>query len=206
MIHGKIRNMIDMKDVEESIRSYVEKCFKGAFRSEGKEYNKDKWSFEFILIKDKKNKWHMIPFINCEYGRVRGRVYYRLQRNTEKNFGIIFNDDPDMRLLIDDSGTIDPNYTEMMFRVNGNLVSLAIFDNECNNRPKPEGKIIGAYRYDKLFMTYHNINADQFDPELHTDPDDMHDWNKFQKLYEKAFGIPLGKGYETFCSSGIERL
>ena len=41
-----------MKYSEENLKNYVEKCFKDAFKTENREYKKEDWSFEYVLVKN----------------------------------------------------------------------------------------------------------------------------------------------------------
>ena len=52
-----------MKYSEEDLRNYVEKCFKDSFKAEGREYNKELWSFEYIMIKNPLNVFQLYPIM-----------------------------------------------------------------------------------------------------------------------------------------------
>ena len=85
------------------------------------------------------------------------------------------------------------------------LCHLSIFDEETESRPK--GSVLPAARFEKLVCTYYSIDPSLCDPEVYEHPgDDFQDWEKFTQLYEKAFGVPIGKGYETICSDNLERI
>lgn len=76
-----------MKYSEENLKNYVEKCFKDAFKTENREYKKEDWSFEYILVKNLSGVIQLVPILNCKYNRVLRKVEYRLQNNLKKNFG-----------------------------------------------------------------------------------------------------------------------
>ena len=99
----------------------------------------------------------------CKFRRVQGKVFYRLQRNMEKKFGIIVGNTADIieqrasnsllfhplaiflyfiraifltadlrfSAYVGKAFTIDPNYTEAVFRYRDKpiMISLSIFDN-----------------------------------------------------------------------------
>lgn len=209
-------NPVIDKGYIKNINNYITMCFKDAFSSENRKYSEDAYRFAFILIKDIKNKWHIQPFMWCKYGRVQMKVAFRLRRNFEKRFSIIYGDNKDLRILPYEGGDIDPNYTEIMLKINDNIlakhlrctngfVSLSIFDKETESRP--EGSVLPAARFEKLVCTYYSIDPSLYDTEVYEHPgDDFQDWEKFTQLYEKAFGVPIGKGYETICSDNLERI
>lgn len=174
-------NPVIDKEYIKNINSYITMCFKDAFSSENRKYSEDAYRFAFILIKDIKNKWHIQPFIWCKYGRVQIKVAFRLRRNFEKRFSIIYGDNKDLRILPYEGGDIDPNYTEIMLKINDNIlakhlrctngfVSLSIFDEETESRPK--GSVLPAARFEKLVCTYYSIDPSLYDPEVYEHPGD----------------------------------
>lgn len=88
-----------------NLDKYIEKCFIDAFASEEREYNRDAWSYEYIIV----NNRFVIPVVNCKYGRVLRRAEYRIKNNIERNFGLVI---PENRWLINsaDSTWLDPNF------------------------------------------------------------------------------------------------
>lgn len=201
----------DINELNKKIMSYVTKCYLDAFKSEGREYDPHLWSFEYILIKDKDNILHMNMFNWCKFRRVQGKVFYRLQRNMEKKFGIIVGNTADLRFsaYVGKAFTIDPNYTEAVFRYRDEpiMISLSIFDKESDElfqSDKPP-------RYVNLICHYNNITVEEYyDKSIkHNDlpkVNTVNDWEEYQKLFEETMGYQIGRGYEYFTSNGIERI
>lgn len=202
--------------IEIKIRQYFDKCVKDACVVEGRDYNKSDYGFEFIIIKDHNevSKLHIYTFSYFRYERVGGKTRYRLQRNMEKNFGIVYSDSPGISVYTYESGTIDPNYTELMLRIKSDnfarkigsdgLISISIEDDESNSRPS--GKHMLAYRKERLLEEYYGSNWYQCDNWSNLPDEIMDDWEKYKNLYEKTFGRPIGKEYEVYCSEGLELL
>lgn len=201
---------LDLKDYISKIDRYVKACFKDAYEAEGRE--DDGGYLRYILICTDSGERVMIVLKSvCKYDRVLRRVNRRLSNNLHKNFGIYFKDTDRFRSLAYKGAVIDPNYTEYMFRVDGNKMSLSIFDDDAGVR---KGEVLGGYRYEKLLMCNHGISADELrclyyhsgsdkKPDLDGIDDD---WNKFNELYVKTFPKePLGH-YKVVCSDGVERL
>lgn len=199
-------------ELNKSIMNYVDRCYRDAFKSEGREYKRDLWSFEYILIRDKNGVIHMQMFNKCKYGRVQGKVFYRLQRNAERLFNIIVGNTDELRFsaYIGDKLTIDPNYTEAAFKFkkNGIFISLSIFDAESDERFESEY----APRYVNLVCTANNITEEEFFDSRRENkregdydiPDKYrHNWEEYKKLFNETLGYLPGRGYEYICSEGI---
>ena len=199
------------KDVKYLIEKYVNKCFDDAYLSEQRTRNHKNEYIDFILIKNKEGRWQFYHFIKCKYNRVLEKTIYRIKNNIEKNYGVIYHDTSSLRCAFYEDGTIDPNFTEMMFNIRKSSVLLSIFDNETDNRKA--GNKIPAFRLEKLLIEFANLY--KISPErLFTDgsnllslPDEYYtDWKMFNDLYRKTFNKELGKGYEVLMSDGIERI
>lgn len=202
-----------MKYSEENLKNYVEKCFKDAFKTENREYKKEDWSFEYILVKNLSGVIQLVPILNCKYNRVLRKVEYRLQNNLKKNFGFEYGNTNDMRLSFDETGMIDFNFTQAMFKYNGKQLSLSIFDENTNVYENENfGECMCAFTYEKLLFHYWNLNAYTYkslnndDEKLSLPKKFQYDWNAFKELYFETFNEKLGQKYEIICSSGIKRI
>lgn len=199
-------NIVDTKKID----NYIKKCFHDSFVSENREMSIDHDHIEYIMIRNNEGKWQIYLFIDTRYERVSRRTKFRITYNIKKNFGILYRDSESLKCIFYDTGIIDYNYTEMMFRnnSNGRFISLSIFDNEAINRP--EGEFIPAHRFEKLLIKHLEQSGIQVCKESFQNeslPEDYnYDWDKFTELYEATFNQPLGKGYEVITSSGIEML
>lgn len=196
-----------MQYSEENLRNYVEKCFIDAFNAEYREYNKSRWNFEWVMIKNRLGLYQLYPRLWCKYVRILRRVRYRLEHNLMKNFGIHYSDTDEMRCVFYDSGAIDPNYTQFMFKTDRGNVSLSVFDGWSMYA----GECMTAYRYEKLVFQYWGLNAASYkalpknDERRHL-PDFLRkDWDAFKDLYLKTFGETIGK-YDIICSAGIQAI
>lgn len=208
---------------EASIKNYVEKCFKDAFEAEGRNYDPYAWTFEYIIVRSRNAIWHLLP-INfwCKYDRVQRIVTHRLSRNLEKNFGIHYGKSEFLRYLMYDDGrydlsyfgTIDPNWTEAMFKVNkrGKFITVSLSIIDCDPDELPRGETMIAARFEKLLFTYWGINAAEYksmpnDDERKNLPVQFnHNWYEYWDLYKKTFGKDPGADYAIMCSSGVERI
>lgn len=214
-VRGKMKNQYTDADLEKDIRKYVETCFKDAYESEGRPYETS-WSFEYLIVNHAgHDDWILISFIRCKYSRVKRKVEHRLSRNLEKNFGIHYGSTELIRFYVYESGTIDPNHTEFMFKYKGKLHSLSLFDVYYDDEPR--GQVIRAGRYEKLILAHYNYTLEKFrqlyeenqDSELVRLPSIMLagiGWPQFKKLYKETFGEELGSRFNLICSSGIERV
>lgn len=198
---------------EETLRNYIRKCFEDAFKAENRSYDEKVWSFEWVLIKNDKNIYQLYPIAQCKYQRVLRRVYYRLQRNLYKNFGMHYENTDNMRCLFYEDGQIDYNFTQAMFKTKNKTISLSILDEYTNPyENEKRGKVMVVYTLEKLLFSYWNLNAELYDMLPENDekrylPHFMSkDWNKFKELYKNTFGEEIGSRYDIICSSGLKRM
>ena len=201
-----------MRYTEENLRSYVEKCFKDAFRAENRDYNEKLWSFEWVMIKNPSGVFQLYPIMWCKFSRVLRRVEWRLQNNLLKNFGVQYENTNDMSCLFYDDGQIDFNFTKAMFQTKQGNVSLSVIDNNTNPYENDlTGKCIPAYTYEKLLFQYWNLDSESYNALSENDekrylPDFLRkDWNAFKFLYNETFDTPIDS-YEIICSSGVKQL
>lgn len=199
-----------MKYSEENIRSYIEKCFKDAFKAENREYDKKLWDFEWVMIKNLSGVYQLYPIMRCKYNRVLRRVIYRLENNLIHNFSIHYGDTDEMICLLYEGNQIDPNYTQAMFKTQYGNFSLSIFDVVTNPyKNKLSGKCMIAYTYEKLVLKYWGLDTNSYntlpenDEKRHLPDSIIEDWESFKELYNKTFGEPIGSHYDIICSSGI---
>lgn len=206
---------MDVSSLLKNLDNYIEKCFIDAFRLEEKEYNRKHWSFEYILIDNKKGSVQMYVIPECKFEKVLQRVMFRIERNLFKNFGVTFgNSDSFRALLYTKYFQIDPDFTVAMFTTkDGNYISVSIFDDKINNLIG-KGECVPGYRYEKLLFQYWDIDSDTFDTlpegdEKRTLPNEIKsDWNVFIDLYIKTFGNTPDNiiGYDFICSSGLKKI
>ena len=196
---------------EKKIMSYVERCFKDAFLAEERPYDPNQWSFEYIIIKNDDDAYQLVPVnLWCKHERVRRRVAYRLENNLYKNFGIIYYDSEDFHVeFYKHPNTIDPTRCKALIKTKKGLISVVIHNKE--NHTLPKGEVIPNGIYEKLVLTYWNIDIDTY-AALDEDDKRKHlpsyritknDWFAYTLLWEQAFGEPI-KQYEIICSSGIK--
>lgn len=118
----------DMRYAESTLRSYVEKCFKDAFKAENRDYSKKLWGFEWIMIKNPSHVLQLYPIMWCKFNRVLRRVECRLQNNLMKNFDVYYGNTEEMRCSLDSEGNIDFNFTQAMFHTKKGNLSLSIYN------------------------------------------------------------------------------
>ena len=199
-----------MRYTEKNLRSYVEKCFKDAFRAENRDYNEKLWSFEWIMIKNQSGVFQLYPIMWCKFSRVLRRVEWRLQNNLMKNFDVHYGNTDEMRCSFYSDGQIDFNFTQAMFHIKRGNLSLSIYDANTNN-DELHGDCMIAYTYEKLLFKYWNLDAESYMSLSENDekrylPDFLYnDWIAFKSLYNETFDTQIGN-YEIICSSGVERL
>ena len=136
-----------MKYTENNIRKYVEKCFRDAFKTEGRNYNREDWDFEYVLIKKSNDIVIMCPIIRCKYSRILRKVDYRLAQNLMKNFGIAYKETDNTVCYFYNNGQIDFNYTLAMFQYKNENWALNIED-YSNPVNKKSGECMPAYTYE----------------------------------------------------------
>lgn len=202
-----------MKYTEKSLRDYVEKCFKDAFNAEDREYNRNLYDFEWIMIKNPKGIYQFYPISSwCKYERIFRRAVNRIKNNIMKNFGIQYGNTDELYCMLHPGGVIDPNHTQAMFRTKREYVSLSIIgQDELLGTPEKKGECLPAYVYEKLLFTYLGVDADDY-RALREDGEDPslpyyqgENWEQFRDLYNRTFVVPIGS-YDFIYSSGIERL
>ena len=202
---------------EEKIRSYVEKCFKDAFAAEERQYNHKQWNFDYIIIKNDDGNYQLFP-INfwCKFERVISKVRYRLNKNLYKNFGILYGGNAEFNLeFYEKPNTIDVTRSIALLKTdNGKkkkliCVSLLTYDTLDN---LPNGVVIPNGIYEKLVLTYHNINAETYRKYLEEDERKSlgisfsitkSGWEAYNHLWEQAFCKPIKK-YDIICSYGVK--
>lgn len=199
-----------MKYTENNIRKYVEKCFRDAFKTEGRNYNREDWDFEYVLIKKSNDIVIMCPIIRCKYSRILRKVDYRLAQNLMKNFGIAYKETDNTVCYFYNNGQIDFNYTLAMFQYKNENWALNIED-YSNPVNKKSGECMPAYTYEKLLFKYWNITPEiyrtlSFSDEKNSLPHIFHwDWEAYKELYRNTFEKEIGADYEFNCSNGIKR-
>lgn len=200
-----------MKYTENDIRKYVEKCFRDAFKTEGRNYNREDWNFEYVLIKKSNDIVIMCPIIRCKYYRILRKVDYRLAQNLMKNFGIAYKETDNTVCHFYNNGQIDFNYTLAMFQYKNENWALNIED-YSNPVNKKSGECMPAYTYEKLLFKYWNITPEiyrtlSFSDEKNSLPHIFHwDWEAYKELYRNTFEKEIGADYEFNCSNGIKRI
>lgn len=205
-----------MKYSEEKLRKYVERCFKDAFEAEGREFDKDKFSFEWVMVKNKEGAYQLYSTIDCAYRKVVTRVVYRLKNNLMKNFGIHYMDTDSMRCMLCVSDRFDFNFTKAVFSKRDNKrikYVLDIFDAKTNPYENDKlGECMPAYTYEKLLFEYFNLCADDYKDlektgiELHIAKELSKKWDAFRALYKNTFDHYPDEEYAIICSSGLEQL
>ena len=192
---------------------YIEKCFKDAFKSENKEYNKDLYYFEYILIKNSKNIYQLYPIMDCKFYKVLSRIDYRLKNNLFKNFNIFYKNTNDLCCDLFYSNNIDFNFTKAMFHTKLGNISFNVYDEKTNPYENNlSGECMIAYTYEKLLFKYHNLTPDIYKTLSEVDeryylPDFLNkDWKTFKSLYKDTFNIKIGNNYDIICSKGLKRL
>lgn len=198
---------------EKVIRSYVEKCFKDAFKSEEREYNEDFWDFEYILFKrEKELQFTLYPITWCKYARVLRKVENRLRNNLQKNFDVKYYDIRESNLHLDiyyPPNTICPNFAKLMVKNKVDKIgSVTVIDN-LNGISK--GKVIPSGIYESLILQYYNIDIEElkslYDNDIRRHLPSFQitesDWKAFNKLWENTFHKPIDDGYDFKLSSGL---
>ena len=198
---------------KERLNSYIEKCFKDAFKSEEREYDKKLYSFEYVIIYDNKQVGYFYPIFTCRYDRVLRRVYFRLKNNIAKYFDIVYGDTEDFRVSIDSYETyININFTRAMIaRKNdkNKRFEISIHD-KLDSIPVTGGDYIPAYRYERLIRKYYNINSEDYHKVGKGQYNGlpiriMTDWKEFKKLWEGTFNQNICP-YKIILSAGLVRL
>lgn len=200
-----------MNYLESGIRSYVEKCFMDAFKSEGRDYRRADWDFEYIMVKNSKGIFQMYPIMKCRYSRVWQRVNYRLKNNMFRNFGIKYGDTEEMYCSISND-SIEYNSTQAMFKCHGDKYFFGIYDdtNPCVSRDS-EGRVF-AYTYKALILQYFGLTVADYNKMLDRGEEPTKsekfrdDWGAFESLYKETFGEDVGSRYEIVCSSNLKRM
>lgn len=198
---------------KERLNSYIEKCFKDAFKSEDRAYNKKSYSFEYVIIYNSKQVGHFYPILTCKYDRVLRRVNYRLKNNIAKYFDIVYGDTKDFGVSIDSYETyININFTRAMItRKNDKSKKFEIsIHNKLDPIPVTGGDYIPAYRYERLIRKYYNMNPEDYhkvgEGQYNGLPMKiMTDWEGFKKLWKDTFEQDICP-YKIILSDGLERL
>lgn len=195
---------------ETKLRNYIEKCSRDASASENREYDKNDCRCEWIIINYENKGYQFYPIFKFRYGRVLGRVIYRLSRNLEKNFGIHYGDlDGSNSLLYDDDDTIDPNFTRFMMKVFGDTYSFSYMNDWTS---KLTGTNMISWLYEKLVTTYYGLSIEEYgdltdgDKRKHLPSHFRYSWEEYKELFEKATGKPVDYGFEICISKGVELL
>ena len=201
-----------MRYTEETLRSYVEKCFKDAFKAENRDYNEKLWSFEWVMIKNPSGAFQLYPIMWCKFNRVLRRVEWRLQNNLMKNFDVHYGNTEEMRCSFYSDGQIDFNFTQAMFHTKKGNLSLSVYNEKTNVYENGlRGECMIAYTYEKLLFKYWNLDAESYnalsenDEKRHLPKALQKDWTAFKTLYNETFNTQIGN-YEIICSSGVEQL
>lgn len=191
-----------MKINEGKIRSYIDRCFIDAFKSENREYSRSDYTVEFVVINYKHRGYQIYPIITCKYKRVLGKVTYRLSKNFYKNFGIQYLDLEDSHACIDEGNQIDPNFTRFMLQAKktGKIYRLNYYSDFCSKR---EGETMISWIVEKLLLAYWNITIDELKrvrSELNLD---FKEWSEYEECFLKATGVEPSDGFYIFTSSGL---
>lgn len=201
--------MVDTKRLD----SYIEKCFKDAFLSEEREYNKKLYSGEYVIIYDSKNVGHFYPVMSCKYDRILRRVDFRLENNIKKNFDLVFKDSEDFRCSVDSSAIIDFNFTRAMIADRNNTkkkYEIFILD-DLDKFTYKKGQYIPSYKYEQLVRKYYNLEEKDYyrvgdkDDGISLPSSLMTDWNEFKKLWKATFDQDICP-YKIILSAGLVRL
>lgn len=213
--------IIDINETRESIETYIHKCFVDAYKAENREYNRHDWLFEFVLVKNCEGIYQLLPLIvRSKFDRIYRRVWYRLDHNLMKNFGVHYGRSDKLRYETYNTTrgaklSVDPNHTKSVFEVTrgkfkGVMISLSLFDEDYFDMPT--GECMVAQTYEKLLFKYWYIDANIYRNLDESDkrrslPDDLgHDWLSYWELYRETFGKIPGSEYEFICSSGVRRI
>ena len=205
---GKIYNYTS-ESFKKELNSYILKCFKKAFRDEGKEFNKSSFMCEWVVIEDSRREYHFYPFIKCISSKVLFNVLRQLKNNIEQRFGIHYKDTANFECVFKHTDIIDYAYTKFMFESKYGRLSLLVYDKLDN----PElcgmtGDYMTSYVYEKLLFTYRDINGAQYSYMHKSDSNRflpgslIRDWIAFKRLYKDTFKEDIYK-YNFICSDGL---
>lgn len=195
------------------LQNYIDICFRDALMTEGRS-PESKYEVRWVLVKNPEGKWQFkVLKLYCQYEKVRRRAMYRLQKNLEKNFGIVWDSPDKFTMLTYEEGTIDSNHTHYMFKVGKKIMSLSVFDR--SDEHFNEIGVTMAYRLERLLLGIIGIPVEKFkeSPEkyesfMQTAREELYasDWKKFKEYYAKAEGLnELGR-YDIVCGPMVQRI
>lgn len=72
-----------MSRIQKNIDNYIRVCVRDACKRNGRIYNSEDYKYAYNIVEGK-----LFVCIKHKYPRIQGNAFYRLQRNSERLFGL----------------------------------------------------------------------------------------------------------------------